>query len=527
MKKTIIATSIFALFASATWAEGDVSYSPTTSWASSSTDIEGSYTIDATNANYGQDTLLSILATGKSVGSSNFDGANLVNGNFNAITVSTGANTDIGSLVLSSASPAIVYGNIIYKFDGGKIRMGVRSDAINEVVAGTYGIGNTVVWGNTQIDMTAGEVGASILGAGSGTTKGDATINISGGTVYGRGANVLYSAETNYDRGARGIYGGGSWNSVVEGNTYVNISGGSVQTNVFGGAYSNNTINGSTNVVISGDAEILGDVSGGSFDYKVRANPNIPIVKGDANVTILGGTIRKITEADGYNLNYIPASSASVYGATGTVEGNVNVVISGGSIEGNVYGAGNATIKTNVVGNVKVALSGNAVVGGFVYGTDGEAVVNGEKALLLQAYTGSISVANFDKIEILANSDVVFLNAFDVDTLIVENFSSMVSLSDGTSFDALTISGFDEASNSVNLGTIFGDSAGVVLSALENNNVLLKVIDSKGNEWTAENLSFEGNKVSFDINAAIPEPGTYAAILGALALAFAAYRRRK
>ena len=54
---------------------------------------------------------------------------------------------------------------------------------------------------------------------------------------------------------------------------------------------------------------------------------------------------------------------------------------------------------------------------------------------------------------------------------------AQVSLADGTTFDTLTIVGFDEASNSVSLDAVFGDSVGVVLSAIENNNTALTVVD--------------------------------------------------
>ena len=171
MKKIILTTSLFALIASSIFADANnITYTPTTSWNPQSTDVEGSYTIDATNTQYGSDTILSVLAPNKSAATSNFDGQKLISNNFNAITVSTGENTNIGSLALSANQPATVYGNITYNINGGKVRMGVISAAINEVVVGTYGTSDSVVWGNTQINMTSGEVGATNLGAGSGTT---------------------------------------------------------------------------------------------------------------------------------------------------------------------------------------------------------------------------------------------------------------------------------------------------------------------------------------------------------------------
>lgn len=75
-----------------------------------------------------------------------------------------------------------------------------------------------------------------------------------------------------------------------------------------------------------------------------------------------------------------------------------------------------------------------------------------------------------------------------------------------------------------NFADIFGENAGIVLSALEEGGKEFTVIDANGNEYAAE---FDETGGVIHIGGQIPEPSTYAAIFGALALAFAAYRRRK
>lgn len=75
-----------------------------------------------------------------------------------------------------------------------------------------------------------------------------------------------------------------------------------------------------------------------------------------------------------------------------------------------------------------------------------------------------------------------------------------------------------------NFADIFGENAGIVLSALEGGKEFT-VIDANGNEYAAEFDETGGGVIH--IGGQIPEPSTYAAIFGALALAFAAYRRRK
>ena len=89
------------------------------------------------------------------------------------------------------------------------------------------------------------------------------------------------------------------------------------------------------------------------------------------------------------------------------------------------------------------------------------------------------------------------------------------------SFSKDLSSGSDE---NLNLADIFGENAGIVADALESGKEFT-VIDANGNEYEAEFDETGGSVIH--IGGQIPEPSTYAAIFGALALAFAAYRRRK
>ena len=88
------------------------------------------------------------------------------------------------------------------------------------------------------------------------------------------------------------------------------------------------------------------------------------------------------------------------------------------------------------------------------------------------------------------------------------------------SFSKDLSSGSDE---SLNLADIFGESEDIVAAALESGKEFT-VIDANGNEYEAK---FDETGGSVHIGGQIPEPSTYAAIFGALTLAFAAYRRRK
>lgn len=114
----------------------------------------------------------------------------------------------------------------------------------------------------------------------------------------------------------------------------------------------------------------------------------------------------------------------------------------------------------------------------------------------------------------------------------VENLLSVASDStvsaEDISFEKLQISFLEDFSSgsdvNLNLADIFGENASIVASALESGKEFT-VIDANGNEYEAEFDETGGSVIH--IGGQIPEPSTYAAIFGALALAFAAYRRRK
>ena len=95
------------------------------------------------------------------------------------------------------------------------------------------------------------------------------------------------------------------------------------------------------------------------------------------------------------------------------------------------------------------------------------------------------------------------------------------------SFEKLQISFSKDLSSgseeSLDLADIFGESEDIVAAALGSGKEFT-VIDANGNEYEAK---FDETGGSVHIGGQIPEPSTYAAIFGALTLAFAAYRRRK
>ena len=207
----------------------------------------------------------------------------------------------------------------------------------------------------------------------------------------------------------------------------------------------------------------------------------------------------------------------------------------------NVYlaGKGNALLE----GKATLTLTGNTSISGTVSAGGLESggytpEIKGDSLLALgnatDAYTGTIAatIEGFDKIEISnATTNVVFEKAFDVPVLQVAT-DAKVSLANGTDFEKLILS-FDSDfsqgdTSSVDLETIFGSSTSIVLSALQNETgASLTVKDGSGQEWSLASKDFTDNTLSFVVGSQVPEPATVAAIFGAVALAFAVYRRRK
>ncbi len=162
-----------------------------------------------------------------------------------------------------------------------------------EVYGGGMGAANKVT-GDTRIIIKGNNYNASAYSAGDPVTLirqhvvgGGSSSNVDGNTLVEILGGTIYGHVTG---------GGGGSGSVVGGNATVNISGGEIRTDgsggnggsVFGGGYSNgNPVNGNTAVNITENAFIQGSVYGGGR-YKVLGASN---VLGNATVTIENGQI--------------------------------------------------------------------------------------------------------------------------------------------------------------------------------------------------------------------------------------------
>ena len=167
--------------------------------------------------------------------------------------------------------------------------------------------------------------------AGAGSFWGETRVNIYGGTitggVYGGGmgaSNYFNASTTNAQRN------GFSTVASVYGDTHVNIYGGDISDGIYGGgkglnsqaAGSQKVWNGATQQTVTCIATEFADVA------KVYGNTNV--------------TIDPRMPDDFETKNPSWTFTGNIYGggALGAVEGATNIVIKGGIINGNVFGAG-------------------------------------------------------------------------------------------------------------------------------------------------------------------------------------------
>lgn len=444
---------------------------------------------------------------GGTVGKSNYnaDADSLYDSEFDAVSVTLNGG-NIRQALRSNANnvSSIIYGNVVYNINSGSVGIGSGYSADPMYVMGTgyyaqKGSSTNEVYGNVTVNI--GQSGGStsdvfigynagnsangfVVGAGTGTVRGDVSINMQSGS-----AGYLFGA---------------SYGSVVRGSTYVTVGEGArVSYYVLAGGSNINDnfssdIAGSTNVLIQGSVGT--HIYGGHYSGGTSGS-----IGGNVNVTVDGGSV-----------------GGTIYGGVGSIAGNVNIVLNNANVGGNIYAGSENGRGGSVAGDVNVSISGNSNVVGTIY--SGSA--SGNKNLLIKSYVGTniLRISGFDAISV-SDSAVVFETPFHT-TLLSVNERSDISLASGTTFDSLELL-FAETEiftgREVSLDSFFSDDAStIVLSAISEGNTEVSLFDSDGQQW---DVVYEEGTLT--VGSAVPEPSTYSAIFGILALAFVAYRRRK
>ena len=265
------------------------------------------------------------------------------------------------------------------------------------VTENVYGGGNLAAYdGSSDLTVSmSGGTATNVFGGGLGSTAdvtGNTIVNVSGGTIsnniYGGGseADLTGNATVSVSGGsAKTVYGGGNAANVT-GNTTVAITGGtlsgtvfgSVRAAVFGGGYGETTLVGGsvtvdvgsctsttthndqtdedeTTTTYGGNADITGDVYGGSAKGKVNTTNGTSISTGSptTHVNLYGGAIDGSLYGGGLgedNEGTENDHAAHVFGAvvvTTAGEGSVHNVFGCN----NILGAPQSTVTVNIGGS--------------------------------------------------------------------------------------------------------------------------------------------------------------------------------
>ena len=330
-----------------------------------------------------------------------------------------------GQLVDDKPAESKTYGHISIDISGGTIGTTTASDDTHPVGGNVYGgsMGRiTLLNGSlnplwpkqavvklTNVTISGGEIKNNVYGGSEyGVVRNQATVNMTGGNVYG---NVFGGGYGSDKQDQTTITAGGYtsenptlyytftpmlWTGCVSGNTFVNISGGTVAKNVYGGGDMasvglvnfNSSKDGETykfNYITKHDDSANGFALSWPYQFEyIKAAPNDDAaiggnaINGKATVSITGGTIgtktngkyadntgfvfggskgkvwfgaTKETVQDITTQRYTEAFMANVLKTEVTIDGGTMRTVYGGGEDGHVYEDTKVTINDGTIEN--------------------------------------------------------------------------------------------------------------------------------------------------------------------------------
>lgn len=265
------------------------------------------------------------------------------------------------------------------------------------------GGGNAGQCEDVVVNMWQGDLGRNNHIAGNDCTVNSATFNLYGGTT-------------------EQIFGGGDHGNVKT-NSQVNLYGGTIKNNVYGGGDRPTSRVGGSGVLIDDDADntaplsISGNIYGGSdqgivmaketttaklvdkgssvFDY--GTGPSVTFNgSGGTKVEIRSGTLRNTVFAGGNGTPYSDALEPSGKSNFGSIRGtgengySSQLLISGGTINADVYGGNNAA--GQLAGDTLVQITGGTVAGRVFGGNLGRKGANNQSSANV-AGTATVRIA--------------------------------------------------------------------------------------------------------------------------------------
>ena len=345
-------------------------------------------------------------------------GHNLIMGKGLHMTNYSNANPNQGLITGSAPAFHVLGGYLQYNRttlprNNGKIV--IKSGAYGRVLGGggsgdANGTGQTTshdfTGSNLTNDTYTATIEVNIEESTKGSYKYDINLLVGGATAGNMYANI----NVNIENGSIGRLLGGSigdrtymtnWNypeNTFLGYTTINLTGGTIQE-LYGGSLGRNMdalsgdgsarnlicdiyFYGTININISGNtivnANIYGAGAGGVTGYSENSSDTYKSygrdIDSSVNINISGGTINGNIYGGGYGYTeYLTENVTAVDG--GALYGDSNINISGGTINGNVYGAGcgyddyyNKTEIAQLEGTSNIEISGTPKITGQIFG---------------------------------------------------------------------------------------------------------------------------------------------------------------
>lgn len=389
--------------------------------------------------------------------------------------------------------------------------LGLKGDATLNISGGTFKVAQTFyqyqsnvnISGTAAITLQNGEYyfgeDENTLSAGSLNVYGNSSITASGN---GKAIYIGYNSVNN-DYVAN-FYGDSTAKGRIKIGSEVADSGASSTMNVYERAkinadyinfYQNATLNASGNAVITASADLrfhdLASSTAGTVNISDSASLTARAAYvGDGTIITVSGSSSLVTNGGNGNNFYLGADYNKAASGTGhlVLKDNATFQVSQNLI---LVNASTLTIEGS---NVSVSLQ---ALGGGISTSDA-------KIRFVSDASGISKITS----RYCAYVDAAKQTGFELEL----DFSNL-ALAEGTyTFDVITLT-----ENATRENTIIANYASMSEDLIE----VIKANESDSYEFVADGLTL---KLVYTV---VPEPATYAAIFGVLALVFAAYRRRK
>lgn len=445
-----------------------------------------------------------------------------------------GINSNNAGDVAIAKQKMVLNGDVVINV-GGDAHIGAYDGESILATGGSYASVN----GTTTVNISDNAVVDGIIAGGASRTDESgvksSNINISGGTLNGD------------------VYAGGLKYSSVSGNTAVNISGGEINADVYGGGAVGTSVKGNSTISLTGSTAVIngtlygGGLNGGTVEGVKTLN------LGTSEQAYNGTSALKVANFD--KINVSAGSSAELFEYAQSDGGTAINIASNSSLSIVLGSAADQLLKTGVANDGTFSLKRGSLADGASVALSsytGAGAVNafggtfsngkftaGKTAIISQAIS-EVTVGKGDddvaSVRYMSGENTTLRLDFNVANM-GEKEILINSISETA--DTAGISGEVKAAYLIDAEYDQSGEWTVVFSAYVGDVELSNLMawhKSEGGVWDIYDTDIEYNDgfASFTVDSLgsyaisqVPEPAAIAALLGAVALAFAAYRRKR